>query len=136
MSNIYIDPSDIPGRIKDLQGQVAFNAVDNAAGQTLTAAQVMGGIIDRSGATAVSDTFPTAALLVAANRGVSAGEVRKLLIRNRNSGTLTLVAGSGNTLEGTTTIATVSTREYAVRFTNVTPGAEAVTYSGICTSLV
>lgn len=136
MSNLHIDSSDIPGRIIALQAPIAFNAVNNAAGQTLTAAQVLGGIIDRSGATAVSDTFPTAALLVAAFPGVSVGETRILRIRNRNTGTLTLVAGAGNTLEGTTTIATVSTREYAVRFTAVAAGAEAVTYSGLSVTLV
>jgi hypothetical protein len=111
-------------------------AVANAAGQTLTAAAVVGGTILRSGAAAVSDTLPTAALLVAALPNVAAGTTIELVIRNNNSGTLTLVAGSGITLEGTTTIATANARKYAVRFINVTAGSEAVTVSGLMTGAV
>lgn len=131
MTNSYIDPSDIPARIASLQGTQKFNTLANAAGQTLTAAQLLGGVLDRSGAVTVSDTTPTAAALVAAYPGVSVGDCRQLKIRNRNTGTLTLLAGAGVTLEGTTTIPTVNTRTYSVRFTNVTPGAAAVTLSGI-----
>jgi len=131
MTNTYIDPSDISARIATLQGTPKFNTLANAAGQTLTAAQILGGTLDRSGAVTVSDTLPTAAALVAARPGVSAGDVVELKIRNRNTGTLTILTGAGVTLEGTTTIPTVNTRIYKVRFTNTTPGAEAVTFSGI-----
>lgn len=134
MTNTHIDASDIPGRIAALQNTTKFNAVSNAAGVTLTAAQVLGGVLDRDGAVTVSDTTPTAAALVAAYPGVSVGDAKQLKIRNRNTGTLTLLAGAGVTLEGTTTIPTVNTRTYLVRFTNVTPGAEAVTLSGIAVS--
>ena len=131
MTNTYIDPSDISARISTLQGTPKFNTLANAAGQTLTAAQILGGTLDRSGAVTVSDTLPTAAALVAARPGVSAGNVVELKIRNRNTGTLTILTGAGVTLEGTTTIPTVNTRNYAIRVTNATPGAEAVTISGI-----
>lgn len=131
MANTNIDSSDVPAAIMALQVGVKFNALANAAGQTLTAAQMLGTFLDRSGAAGVSDTTPTAALLVAAMKGVSVGDAKPLRIRNRNTGTLTIVAGAGVTLEGTTTIPTVNTREYAIRVTNATPGAEAVTISGM-----
>lgn len=133
--NSRVDASDVGGRIQDIQNAVTkkWNALANAAGQTLTAAQVLGGYLDRSGAAGVSDTTPTAAQLVAAATAPAVGDVLELRIRNRNTGTLTLVAGTNVTLEGTTTIATVNTRVYAVRFTNVTKGSEAVTISGLMT---
>lgn len=138
-TNSNIDSSDVPGKIRDLQKvadrnaavSAVFSTLNNAAGQTLTAAQFVGRYLDRSGAAGVSDTTPTAALLVAAVPNVAVGDVHEFVIRNRNTGTLTLVAGSGVTLEGTTTIPTVNTRRYAIRFTNVTVGTEAVTLSGV-----
>lgn len=133
MTNTFIDSSDMAARIKQLQQATQFNTLSNASGQTLTAAQLLGGILDRAGAAGVSDTTPTAAALVAAFPGVAVGDVKEFSIRNRNTGTLTIVAGSGVTLEGTTTIATVYTRRYAIRFTNVKSGSEAVTLSGIST---
>lgn len=131
MAYSYLDDSDMQAVIARLQQTTKFNALSNAAGQTLTATQMLQGILDRAGAVTVSDTTATAAALVAAVKGVSVGDVRILRIRNRNTGTLTILAGSGVTLEGTTTIPTVNTRVYAIRFTNVTVGAEAVTLSGI-----
>jgi hypothetical protein len=132
MAYKYVDPSDLAGILASMPTQVEqFNTLANAAGQTLTVAQMLQGNLDRSGAAGVSDTTPTAAQLVAGKKGVTAGDVVNLSIRNRNTGTLTLVAGAGVTLEGTTTILTVNTRQYKIRFTNVTPGSEAVTISGM-----
>lgn len=136
MSRSYLDPSDIPGAIAAMQATPKFNTLSNASGQTLTAAQMLQGILARSGAAGVSDTTPTAAALVAAVPGVSVGDVVTLLIRNANSGTLTILAGNGVTLEGTTTIATNFAREYAIRFTAVASGSEAVTLSGLRTAAV
>jgi hypothetical protein len=139
LKKTYLDSSDMSAAIAALAGaedkrtvkQAAWNALANAAGQTLTAAQLLAGYLDRSGAAGVSDATPTAAALVALFAGCAVGDVVTLRIRNRNTGTLTLTAGVGVTLEGTTTIPTVNTREYAIRFTNVTVGAEAVTISGV-----
>jgi hypothetical protein len=135
----YIDPSDVAGVIrantaildKAALAKNVFNTLVNAAGQTLTAAQLLGGILARSGAVTVSDTTPTAAQLVAAYVGCAVGDVVLFRLRNGNTGVLTFVAGTGVTLEGTTTVTNALCREYAVRFTNVTPGAEAVTLSGL-----
>lgn len=144
-TKLYLDNSDIQAAVRALQAgadkgtvsKPAFTAIANAAGVTWTAAQALSGIIARSGAAGVSDTTPTAALLVAAFAALNVagalavGDVVTLRVRNNNTGTLTLVAGSGVTLEGTTTIPTVNFREYLIRFTNVTVGAEAVTVSGL-----
>lgn len=144
-TKLYVDPSDISAQLRALQAgsdkaavsKAAFIAIANAAGVTWTAAQALSGVIARSGAAGVSDTTPTAALLVAAYAGLqvggalAVGDVVTLRVRNNNTGTLTLLAGTGVTLEGTTTIPTVNFREYLIRFTNVTAGAEAVTVSGL-----
>lgn len=137
-TNLAIDSSDIAAALRALQQTPAIgvNAISNAAGVTLTAAQMVAGTILRSGAAGVSDTTATAAGLVAAFPGCAVGTVRILRIRNNNTGTLTILAGAGVTLEGTTTIPTVNTRDYAIRFTNVTPGAEAVTLSGLFVAAV
>ena len=108
------------------------SALNNASGQTLTTAQLLSGTLDRSGAAGVSDTTPTAAAIVAAIPGCEVGSSCYLCIINRNTGTLTLLAGSGVTLAGTTTIATVFSRWYLIRVTNV--GTPAVTMRGLMTA--
>lgn len=127
--HILLDAGDVGGAVRNIEKVVtrAFNTLNNAAGQTLTAAQLVGGFLDRLGAAGVSDTTPTAAQIIAAIPGVAVGDVIEWRVRNRNTGTLTLVAGSGVTLEGTTTIPTVNTRWYAIRVTSLT----AVTISGM-----
>lgn len=108
--------------------------VNNAAGQTWTAAQVRGGQITRSGAIAVSDTTPSAALLVAAIPGCEVGSTIEFDVINNNTGLLTILAGSGVTLTGTTTISTLFTRKYRARVTNATASSEAVTLYGVSTA--
>lgn len=139
MSKLYTDPSDVPAVLRTL-GQAAdksaakqqkANTLANAAGQTLTTGQMLGGLLLRSGAAGVSDTTPLASALVAALTNAAVGDIVDLIIRNNNTGTLTIVAGTGVTLEGTTTIPTVNTRRYALEFTNVTAGSEAVTLHGV-----
>lgn len=132
----YIDASDMPAAVAALQRASdkrvsGVVALANAAGQTLTAAQMLGSVLLRSGAAGVTDTTLTAAQLVAALPGVAVGDTAAWQVRNNNTGTLTIGAGAGVTLEGTTTIPTVNFREYRIRFTNVTAGAEAVTISGL-----
>ncbi len=99
---------------------LAKSAIVNAAGVTLTTAQVLGGLIYRSGAVAVSDTFPTAALILAAVPGWETGDVRILTIRNANTGTLTLVTAAGITLTGTMTIPTINVGTFAIEKTAAT----------------
>jgi hypothetical protein len=100
----------------------AFTSVDidNVAGVTLTAAQMLSGMIFRSGAAAVSDTTPTAAALIAAMGTPPNGTSRLIVIRNANSDTLTLLAGTTVTITGTATIATLTTAIYILRKTSST----------------
>lgn len=151
--HIYFDANTDSAGVLTLEGEAALlqqeasNGVvllANAAGQTLTTAQILGDTLLRSGAAAVSDTTPTAAAIVAAvNALTPTGRIPAdttmafdWFVRNTNSGTLTIVAGSGVTLEGTTTVAANFARKYLVRLTNVTLGSEAVTISGIFTAAV
>lgn len=113
---------------------VTDSAISNAAGVTLTAAQMLGGIITRSGAIAVSDTTASAAAIVAAIPGCEVGSTAFLYIINNNTALLTLLAGSGVTLAATTTTATLFTRLYAIEVTNATVGTEAVTFKGVLTA--
>lgn len=135
--NTNLDSSDVVGAIRTLQkGAKSVQTETHNTGRTLSTAQMLGGFLLRSGAAAVSDTTPTAAALVAAVPNVQIGDVFELKIRNKNTGTLTLVAGSGVTLEGTTTVAQDYCRSYLIRFTAVADGAEAVTLSGNGTQAV
>lgn len=71
---------------------------------TLTAAQMVGGVVEVSGGTTATVTTPTAANIIAqmlaldANAGI--GSTATFGIVNGNSGTVTLAAGSGVSLVG------------------------------------
>lgn len=106
-------------------------AISNAAGVTLTTAQIFAASIVRSGGGAVSDTTPTAAAIVAAIPGCEVGSSFDFWIANDNTGTLTIVAGSGVTLSRTTTVSSGFTRHYRVYVTNATAASEAVTVEGV-----
>lgn len=124
-----------PGDV--LNAQEVVQSIANAAGVTWTAQQLLTGILDRSGAAAVSDTTPDASSIVNAmlgqaayagtdpntQVGVQAGSSFRLQLLNRNSGTLTLVAGAGVSLVAglATTAATGSGKTYLVTVTNGTP---------------
>lgn len=74
--------------------------VNNAAGTTLTAANLTNQVLIRSGAAAVTDALPTAASVIALFTGAQAGMVRDLLLINENSGALLWTAGAGMTFSG------------------------------------
>lgn len=114
-------------------GESTANAIANAAGVTWTGAQASQRLLLRSGAAGVSDTTPDSNTWLAAlingylgsgplsPLGVQMGAAYRFCIVNTNTGTLTIVAGTGVTLAGSTTIATVNTREYLVTILNGTP---------------
>lgn len=128
-----LDAQNIMGPINDIIANFsrALVTLNNAAGQTLTVGQTVNVTLLRSGAAAVTDTTPTAAAIVAAMKSPGVNDTFRLTIINTNSGTLTIGAGAGVTLAGTTTIPTVNTREYVGIATNVSAGSEAVTLRGI-----
>lgn len=120
-----IDGTDIFGVVKELTRDATLASfervnVSNAAGQNLTAAQILAGYIERDGAVAVSDALPTAAAFLALVPDMEVNDCRLLIIRNANTGTLTLTAGTNFTIVGTATIATVTTAVYMIRKTSAT----------------
>lgn len=104
---------------------------------TLTAAQLLTGIIVLNPtASAATATLDTAAAVVAAVNGASAGAVVgdyiNVLIVNGTAGafTVTLAAGSGGSFDtnqaaGSRVITQNASKYLFIRLTNVTPGAEA-----------
>lgn len=119
--------------------QETLQSIANAAGVTWTAANIITGILQRSGAAAVSDTTPDASSLVNAllanggyqgggaysAQGIQAGSTFRLRLLNANTGTLTLVAGAGCTLSSgpfaSANAPTVAASEYLLSITNGTP---------------
>lgn len=107
-------------------------SIATAGNVTLTAAQLLGGLIIRDGnGGARSDNLPTAALLVDAIQGAMVGTSFQCEFRN-STGTavaITLVApaGSGATISGTATVAQLNTKTLLFVLTNVTIGSEAYT---------
>lgn len=108
--------------------------VANAAGVTLTGAQLTAGLIIRSGAAAVNDTLPTATQILAAiNQRIQINQVIPLRIINLNSGLLTIITGAGVTLAGVTTVPTLAERYYEVIFSNL--NVPTCTFTGIYASV-
>jgi hypothetical protein len=101
-----------------------------AAAITMTAAQILGGLIlrDPNGA-GRADLVPTAAALVAAIPGAGVGSAFEFTIRNTADAaeTITVTTNTGVTLSGTMTIAQNNSKRFVAVFTNVTLGSEAVT---------
>lgn len=92
-----------------------------------------GGVIDGTPTAAADYTTRTAAQLVAEFAGCAVGDAFIVIINNKSSGanTITVVAGTGVTLDGTVTIAQNVCRAFVGFFTNVSSGSEAVSLYGI-----
>jgi hypothetical protein len=110
---------------------VSFNALDvtiltvtNAG--VLTASQALGGMVVHAG-TSGNLTTPLAADLVAAMPGCTVGTAFSLHVRNSGSATSTLVAGTGVTISGTATTATLNCKDWLFVVTDNRLGSEAVT---------
>lgn len=115
----------------ELHNQVGASTSNAAASPlTMTAAQALSGIYKQTTAGAFALTLPTAALVVAAMVNPQVGSKFTLVIINTGSGTLTITAGSGNTLGGqtTATLPTVTSQILFAEVTNITAGSEAITY--------
>ena len=100
---------------------------------TYLASDIIGGIIVNGGTTFAS-VLPTAALLVAAMKGIfgpqlQVGATVGCLIVNGGSGTITLTAGSGGAYDTNQSsgqaILTGTSKYVMIRLTNVTLGSEA-----------
>lgn len=96
-------------------------AVTTAAGTTLTAAAITGGLITRTGPTAVfTDTTDTAAAIIAALPGAVSGQTFYITIVNKTAFTQTLAGGTGVTLTGFTVIPGNSSFYALVKLTSLT----------------
>lgn len=109
-------------------------ALANAAGVTLTGAQVSAGILSRSGpGAAVNDTLPAATDLIAAilntyftgsgalnANAVTPGTTFRLRYINNAGFAITLLTNTGVTLGANTVVAASSVKEYLLTVTNGT----------------
>lgn len=93
---------------------------------TLTATQVLAGIITQTPAANSTLTLPTAASLASAFGFPRIGDTLSLRIINLAADTYstTLAAAAGETMVGNGVVAPVSTGRFIIRFTNVTPGSQ------------
>lgn len=104
--------------------------IATAGAETLTAAQLIGGLILRDPAGAArTDTTSTAALLVAAIDNAVVGTSFEFVIRNTADAaeTITVAGGTGVTTSGTMTIAQNNSKRFKIVLTNVTATSEAAT---------
>lgn len=113
-------------------------AISTAGAGTYSAANIVGGLIDRDCAGADrTDTTATAAQIVAALPGVQVGSSFVLTVKNISAGanTITVAGGTGVTISGTATIAQNNTRQFLVLVTSITTSSEAVVLRSLGTSL-
>lgn len=104
---------------------------------TFLASDVIGGIIVSGNAGAITDTMPTASLLVAAIKGifgpqVAVGLTIPCLIINGGTGAITLAAGAGGSFDGNQSagsqVIPIGASKYVmIRLTNITVGSESYT---------
>lgn len=117
---------------------VAPTSYATAGNATITAAQVLSGVIVRDcGGGARTDTLPTAALLVAAVPNAKVGDLIRCTVINGSDAAeaLTIAEGAGGTWDtnfvAAKAVAQNAARELIIRLTNVTASSEAyVVYLG------
>ena len=105
--------------------------ITTASDVTDTAAQILGGIIDRDCASSArSDVLPTAALLVQAMREEKVGDVVKCLIVNNSDANeaITIVAGDGGTVKNIAAARTVPQNTSRMLFIIITAIGAVPTY--------
>lgn len=109
---IGVSAGDISALLNAMQAQ--YNAI-GGTNATLSAIQMAGGFIVSSGGATPTLTTDTAANIIAAltqTQGATPrlGQSFLMVVTNLNSGIATVAAGTGVTIVGTATIATVTTR--------------------------
>ena len=96
-------------------------AVSADAATTLTTADILGGLIIRSGATADRiDTTPTAVLLLAALEGMDIGDVFTFKVSNQVAFAITLAGGVDVTASGNLVVAANGNKEFLLEKTSAT----------------
>lgn len=118
-----------------LMAPAASSVVSAGTTDTVSAAQLLSGIVVRSGvATAVTATTDTATNIVAAmGANVFVGQTFLLFYANNNTGTgvVTFVAGAGVTTVGILTVPIAGLRVIQGSVTNITTGSNAVVLNSL-----
>lgn len=100
--------------------------------RTLTAAELLAGLLTVNCDDAQTMTTPTAALIVAAINGCQVGQSFDVDVINYGDTTMTLGLGTGvtkktiATVSAVLTLVTLASKRFKFVVTNVTPGSEAV----------
>jgi len=114
---------------KNLFQKTTVSVIDTAGAATLTAAQILGGLIlrDPNGASR-SDVVPTATLLINAIHDCKVGDSFEFIIKNTADAdeTITLTSGTGATMVGTMTIAQNNVKRFRAVITGVSSPAYTV----------
>lgn len=107
-------------------------AVSGTTGATLLVAQLLTGLIYRTGPTAAyGDTIDTAANIVGAIPNAQVGMGFEFTLVNTVAFANTIAAGTGVTLAGVTAVSASASRRFLLELTNVTAASEAVTLTGL-----
>lgn len=142
-AGLYTSQTTVEGALQELysQTQLLFpeiTSITTVGAGTLTAAGIVGGVINRSGPTgAYTDTTTTAAAIVGAlatyNEPHGSHARWYLVIKNTVAYACTLAGGSGVTLAGQGFVAPNSSGLFLVDVIDVGSGTEAVTITGLGT---
>jgi len=101
-------------------GRVTQMTVSTQIGaETITAAELLGGLIDGTPTGAATYTLPTAALMAAALNQIGIGNAIEFTVKNSAAGahTITVAAGNDGTAKGTMTIAQNNTKRFLLIMT-------------------
>jgi hypothetical protein len=105
-------------------GGGAISTIGTGAGTTLSAGQIVSGIISRSGPGApFNDTTDTATAIIAATPGVGVGSFIRLKYFNGSTQTATILGGTGVTMGGNNIVANGATRDFIARVDSVSSPA-------------
>jgi hypothetical protein len=96
---------------------------------TLLYSDVLGGFIILTNGSAIAATLPSAALLVPQIEGAQVGSSIHFLVKAGGAGTVTVAAGTGGTINGTATVATLNIKEFLLVVTGVGSNPSYVAYS-------
>lgn len=90
-----------------------------ATATTLLFSDILGGFITSNNASAQTLTLPSAALLVPQIEGAQIGSAIRFFVKALGAGTITVAAGTGGTVTGTATVATLNIKEFLLVVTAV-----------------
>jgi hypothetical protein len=121
LNTLFHDGLNYQGGILTFPVLTRKNTTRSSSGNiTWTAAQLVGGIITRGGATTATDTFDTAANIIAALPMATTGFCFDLKVINTDSSGLTINVGAGTTMVGSNTILGGTSHDFVYAVTSPT----------------